>query len=284
VPSFSQSIGKILIDQSPLHAAYAHPRLPPPQSDDEEEKYVKAKAIGDAAHMLMIGRGKTLAIGDFDDWRTKEAKEFKAKAIANGLTPIIAEHFERAGRIVDAAGKQLERHTESDCFQEGAGEVALFWQEGGLWFRCLVDWLHDNLSDVDDYKTSGMSVAEHCLGMRAVDQGWDVQAAMIERGLNALQPETIGRRKIRFIAQEQDEPHALNVMVMTEHWLTMGRKKLQHAIDIWSACMALNKWSGYPPRAVFPEYPGFKEAQWLNREIHEAAEERKPMLTSIAGG
>ena len=51
-PSLSQSLCKILIEQSPLHARQAHPRLALPvegQDEDSTYKYDKAKAIGNAA-------------------------------------------------------------------------------------------------------------------------------------------------------------------------------------------------------------------------------------------
>lgn len=274
VPSLSQSIAKVLIDRSPLHAAAAHPRLTKPAAEDEEvEKYVKAKVVGDAAHKIMIGRGKDLAVGKFADWRGKEAKAFKDEALAAGKTPILDAHLAAAHKIVFAGREQIDLHQERDCFQQGAGEVALIWQEGPIWFRCLVDWLHDDLLTADDYKTTAMSVAPHVIGMRAADAGWHIQAAMIERGLDALDPDNAGRRRFRFIAQEQDEPHALNVMLMTEHWLTMGRKQLQHAVDQWGACLASGNWPGYPPFAVTPEFPGWKESNWLQREVEH--EERK---------
>ena len=282
-PSLSQSLAKVLIDRSPLHACVAHPRLTPPEPADEEtEKYVKAKVIGDAAHKLMIGRGKDMAIASFDNWKTKASQMFRDSALAEGKTPILECHFAEADKIVRAAERQFKQHAERDCFENGAGEVALVWCEGPIWFRCLVDWLRDDLTVVDDYKTSGMSVAPHVLGLRAVDAAWDIQAAMIERGLDTLDPANAGRRKFRFIAQEQAPPYALNVMVMTEHWLTMGRKKLQRAVEIWTECMTRGQWPGYPPLAVTPEYPGFKEKQWLDRELE--AEHRGEMLTSLVGG
>jgi hypothetical protein len=66
-PSLSQSVAKILVEQSPLHAFQAHPRLYVPTADeDADEKYDKARAIGNAAHALMLDRGKVLAVGEFD--------------------------------------------------------------------------------------------------------------------------------------------------------------------------------------------------------------------------
>src|SRR5258705_12405590 len=94
-PSLSQSIAKIIIEQSPLHARQAHPRLALPiEGDDEDaaEKYEKAKAIGNAAHMVMIGRGKKLAIIDAPDFRAKAAQTDKQAAIQRGEEPILRKH------------------------------------------------------------------------------------------------------------------------------------------------------------------------------------------------
>jgi len=268
-PSLSQSIAKILLDQSPLHAAVAHPRLMMQQADEEEnaEKYVKARAIGDAAHALMIGRGKDLAICQADSWRSDKAKDMRAGAEAAGHTPILHKHYLTASIIAEHARTYLADHEERDCFLEGAGEVALIWQEGRLWFRCLVDWLHDDLRAVEDFKTTELSVADHNLGRIAANAGWHIQAAMIERGLNALDPAGAGRRKIRFVAQEQSPPYALNVMLMTEAWLTMGRKMLDMAVHRWAICTENNTWPAYGKTALTPEFPGWTERAILDREL-----------------
>lgn len=39
-PSFTQSLAKVLVGQTPLHARYEHPRLAPPKPDDEDEACV----------------------------------------------------------------------------------------------------------------------------------------------------------------------------------------------------------------------------------------------------
>src|SRR4029077_14491536 len=78
-PSLSQSIAKILIDRSPAHASLKHPRLGKPV--DEEEDYKAATAIGNAAHALATGRSRYIAIGEWDDWRKKQAQTFKTSAL-----------------------------------------------------------------------------------------------------------------------------------------------------------------------------------------------------------
>lgn len=270
-PSLSQSIAKILLDRSPLKAKHAHPRLAPPTTDDEEaEKYVKAQAIGNAAHAIMIGRGKTLEIIKANDFKGGEAKKLRDAAYEAGKTPILEKHLVIASDIVEAGIAKLARHEDRDAFQFGAGEVALIWQEPGtdIWCRALVDWLHDDLRTVDDYKTSGMSMAPHIIGIRAETAGWHIQAAFIERGLDILDPAGAGRRKFRFIAQEQDgRPYDLTTMHMDEHWLTMGRKKVAAALMLWHAAIRTNRWQGYPLQAQRPDYPTYREKQWLEREL-----------------
>lgn len=286
-PSLSQSIAKIIIDRSPLHGKFEHPRLSPPSPQDEEfERYDKAKAIGNAAHKIILGRGKDLEIIQSNDFRNKAAKDARDTAYLCGKEPVLEKHLASATDMVAAALSQLERHEASDAFTNGAGEVVLIWEEDGIWFRQMLDWLHDDLRTMDDYKSTGMSAAPHTLGMMMVNAGWDVQAAMAERGLNALDPAGAGRRRFRFFPQEQYAPYALAVAQMGEAAMTMGRKKLQVAVDIWRVCSETGHWPGYTRHTIIPEYPGFKENQWLEREITEFAEpiKRGPMLKSLMGG
>lgn len=272
-PSFSQSIGKIILDRSPAHARIAHPRLAPPVAaeDEEPEKYVAAKAIGDAAHALLIGRGKNIAVGDFDAWRSKDAQAFKTDALAKGHTPILPHHMARAFAMVEAARVQLADAGHENMFdpQLGAGEAVIAWQEdGGLWCRAMIDWLAiDTKRIVLDYKSSGLSCAPHAVEDRPSVMGWDMQAAMHERGLDVLDPENAGRRKHYFINQENEPPYALTVIQISESDLTMGRKKLAMALDVWSACMKAGHWPLYPAEVVMSRPRGYLETHWLEREV-----------------
>jgi hypothetical protein len=66
----------------------------------------------------------------------------------------------------------------------------------------------------------------------------------------------------------------------------MGRKRLQFAFDAWSRCMRSGQWPGYPRTAVHPEYPGWRETQWLNREVQaeQAAAVTERAADHIMGG
>jgi len=64
-------------------------------------------------------------------------------------------------------------------------------------------------------------------------------------------------------------------MHMDEHWMTMGRKKVAVGAELWRACSDTGRWPSYPRRAVVPEYPGFKETKWLEREEAEFSDPAK---------
>lgn len=280
-PSFSQSIGKLIIDQSPMHAKLAHPRLTSPSEgeDEEAEKYVKAQAIGNAAHAMMLSRGnERLAIINETAFRSNDAKKARDDALMVGKVPVLLKHVETASGMVNAAWKQLAKHEAKDAFTKGAGEVMLVWREGDIWFRQLVDWLHDDLRTVDDFKTSAMLVAPHGIGRLMAAADWPLQAAMAERGLDALDPAGAGRRRFRFVAQENAEPFALTVAQIGEGALTMGRKRLQVAIELWGRCIRSGKWPGYINRVVVPDYPTWAETKWLEREVTEFSGEQPNYL------
>lgn len=280
-PSLTQSIAKILIDQSPWHAMIAHPRLGVAR---EPEKYTPAKAIGNAAHKLMIGRGRDLAILPFNDFLSRSAKECRDEATKAGRLPVLEKHFDVAKAMQRVARVQLDDHEACDVLTTGSGEVMIAAEVSGFWFRALVDWLSADLRRVEDYKTTEASVAEHALPAKAERDGWHIQAAMQEWILDHIDPSNAGRRKSRFIAQEQYKPYALTVMELGEDWLTMGRKKLQYAMDLWAKSMTSGLWPGYAPQIVRPEFPGYAEARWLDREVRYAARERverKPMPADL---
>lgn len=279
-PSLTQSVAKVLIDQSPAHARLEHPRLRPPLASEDEpaEKYDSAKAIGDAAHAMMIGRGKSIHEAKFDNFKTKAAQEFRDAN--DGGVVVLSKHLRRAAAMVNAARDALALTGWEASFEDGNGEVVIAWQESGLWFRSLIDWKANGRPVCYDLKTSGMSVAPHSIGMMIEKAGWHIQAAMHERGLDVLEPHDAGRRKFRFLAQENYPPYAVTPVELDEHWMTLGRKKLQFAVDIWRRCIETDNWPAYPLVPMVPEYPGFRETQWLNREM----EQRGPMLTDLAGG
>lgn len=273
-PSLSQSLAKILLAKSPLHAWHAHPRLNPDYVHDDATKF----DIGNVAHKMLLGRGKEIVVlEDFDDWRTKEAKALREAAASEGRLAVLGKHAARADRMVNAARAQLELRGLGDLFgADGDSEVVVAWQEGSIWLRQMIDWLSEDRLIFADYKTTGESAAPDALARKMVNDGWHIQAAMGERGLDALNMMRGSDRKFLFVVQEDTVPYALNVVEIAADPLVMGRKMLDAAVGTWSRCMRVDRFPGYPLDIVTPEFPGWAEQQWLDREIKDAARARMP--------
>jgi hypothetical protein len=298
VPSLTQSIAKLIVEQSPAHAKQAHPRLTPMQ-DDGEEKYNRAMVVGDVVHKLILGRGKDVEICRYENWKTKAARDFRDDVQEGGRIAILEKDAERAKEVAAVALIFLKGHevgalpeiaTRIDVFARcqalllngsespaivGDSELVLAWQEESgwrlqprelTWFRSLVDLSSNDFTRIWDIKTTARALPPHEVGRKMSDDGWDIQAAMIERGLNVLHPETAGRRKFFFVSIEQFPPYGVLVNELAESVLTIGRSKLAYAVERWQESMATGVWPAYAPVIHCPEYPPYAEAKWFDRE------------------
>ena len=264
-PSLTQSIAKIILDECPRLAWKAHPRLNPNFKPNNDRKF----DVGNIAHTLMIGRGKEITILEYDDWRTNAAKDARELAAKQGKLAVLHKHYSLAEAMVKSAREQFELRGHDDLFCVGNGEVMALWKEGEIWLRQLIDWLDPQRVVVADYKTTDESAAPHKVARKMLNDGWYIQAAMAERGLNFTV--RVEPRTYLFVVQETREPYLLSVVETPEAWLTMGRKMLGAAFNIWRECIAEDRWPGYPLQNIVPEFPAWAEAQWLDREQTEFA-------------
>ncbi len=89
---------------------------------------------------------------------------------------------------------------------------------------------------------------------------------MIDRGLNALDSDNAGRRIYRFILVEQNPPFGVSVSEISEAVMSVGRRKVQIAVEKWTECLKNKRWPGYPPIVHRPDFPPYALASWQERE------------------
>ncbi len=260
-PSLTQSIASVLLSQSPRHAALRHPRLNPAWEPYEDTKF----NIGNAAHKLLIGRGKELVIVEADDWRTKDAKAQRDEAHEAGKVALLAHQHRTATDMADAFAEQIADIIACNgAFNSngggGSGEVVIIAEYQGVILRSMIDWMRDT-THLDDLKTTGKSASPDRLPYAMAEGGWDLQAAMQERILDVLDPGGQGHRHHYFYLQENDDPYEVTVCELPESVMTIGRAKLDKAIGIWRTCTETNRWPGYPRLVHAPVYPPYLEAR-----------------------
>jgi len=263
-PALSNSIAKILLSQSPMHAKMAHPKLNPYYVSDEDSRF----DLGSAAHALLLeGSNAKLCVIDAADWRTKAAKEQRDEARANGLLPILAKHDKALNLMVTAAKSYIDNSELKGLFGEGKPEQTVIWQEGAIWCKARTDWLTSD-AIILDYKTTGSAAPEACI-RQIVSLGYDVQDSFYRRGVQAV---TKQEPKFVFLFQEITAPYACSLVSLSNTFREIADEKVRRAIAMWQECLATNKWAGYPDRICYAEPPNWAMTEHMNLMEQEAAE------------
>lgn len=259
-PSLSSSIVKLLINASPAHAKAAHPRLNKFYKREEDDKF----SIGTAAHAMLLEGRDAVEVVEFDSWRTNDAKVAKRAAYAAGKIPLLGDDYFDVVAMVEAAKEQLDAHqARPPLFKDGKPERTITWEEDGVFCRARPDWLHDDLSACDDYKTSSRSARPESFARTLFGMGYDIQASFYRRGLHAVTGADI---PFRFAVQETTPPYALSVVELGPDVYALADDKVDYAINLWRSCMATGEWHGYDTRVATAELPGWLETQWLERQ------------------
>lgn len=253
-PSLSNSTARILLDQSPLHAHYAHPRLTPEPAEPRESTAVMD--FGSALHKLLLGAGADIEVIPFGDYRKDAAKERRDEARQFGRIPLLETVWQRVQAAAHVARTQMLAHPDClDFFAPGTSEAVMVWQDGGTWCRAMVDRLPDDpTAPLYDVKTTGLSAAPGEWEQRMVRQ-YRTQPAFYARGAKALR----GRMPppMRFIVVEMQAPYAVSVMASAPSLDEIAQADVERAVALWRTCLRDDAWPGYPLHTAHIEAPNW---------------------------
>lgn len=262
-PSLSSSIAKVIIDRSPWHAWFAHPRLNP----NHEPKTSSSFDLGSAFHAMFLGAGADIVVIDAKDYRTDFAKTARDNARAAGHIPMLAAQFEQVQRMVDVVRGQVDKHEEArDALAGGKPEQTLIWREdNGVWCRARLDWMpHFGLA-YPDLKSTAAAASPDQWGRKVMfDTGCDIQDAFYRRGLKKLGINE--HAYLLFVVAEVDEPHAMATHRLSFAAAAMADRKVEHAIKLFGLCQDRNWWPGYRAETAWHDPPPWHEQRWIERE------------------
>lgn len=265
-PSLSASIAHRLLTQSPAHARAAHPRLNPAYVREEEQKF----DIGTAAHAWLLEGRDAVAVCEFPDWRSNAAKEQRDLARAADQIPLLGKHYDELMAMCNAVSGQLDAlEVAPRPFSDGKPEQTLVWSEGDVPCRARLDWLRDDLTTIDDLKTTSRSAnPESWTRSTLWSIGAHVQAAFYLRGLRAV---TGSDAEFRWVVVETAPPYALSVVSLAPQALAVADDQVSVAIRLWRECLETDVWPGYPTRTCYAEMPAWLETAWLVQDERLAA-------------
>ncbi len=260
-PMLSASIAAILMRQSPLHAHAAHPKLGGfPQEESETFD------LGTAAHaMILEGTEANYAIVEANDWRTNAAKEQRDQARAAGMVPLLRRQLDNVRQMARMVRSNLAQFEESPApLTAGKPEQTLVWCDGGVWCKARVDWLHDDMTTIDDLKTGAVSAKPDAWTRTIYGRGGDLQAAFYQRGLSII----MGHEAplFRWIVAENTYPYATSVVSLSPEGLAHAHDQVEQAIQLWRRCLMSDKWPGYPTRTCYVDPPAWLLSQWMESQ------------------
>jgi hypothetical protein len=251
-PSLSASIARVLLDQSPLHAWYQHPKLGAGAQEPTPETQ-----RGSIIHRLMLGKGAHLRVIHADNFRMKVAQEARDMALAAGELPLLQREHDELCQVALELGQRIYAEYGITLQTKAARqEVGCTWQQEGVWCRCLWDYVDLADGAIIDLKTIHSAHPKNC-GRHAQQFGYDIQRASNTRALEALRPELVGRVKMFFLFCEIEAPFATYLAEPTGIMKTTGEIRWSRAVQQWRECLASRQWPGYgqgaldlPPWAV----------------------------------
>jgi hypothetical protein len=265
-PTLSATTARILCTQTPAHAREQHPRLNPNYRRAEEQKF----DIGNACHRLLLEGEDCIHIVAAPDWRSNFAKEQRDFGREYGRIPLLESQWLELEAMVAALRAQFA-HLEADppVFTDGKPEQVIVWDEQGVKCRARLDWLRDDLTGIDDLKTTGKSADPRKWGQHTLfGMGYDVQAAFYRRAVRSLG----GDPEFRFVVAEVTPPFLCSVVDLAPDALALADDKIDYALNVWKRCLAEGRWDGYDRRTFHAEAPAWASAQWFERQgIEEVA-------------
>ena len=263
-PALSASIARTLINASPLHAWQQHPKLNPNYRRDDDAKY----DVGTAVHALLLEGDDKCFVVHADSWRTKDAKDARDQARADGLVPLLVGQYEEAQTMLATIKERFaQRHDTPPVFTNGRPEQTIVWEEDGVVMKARVDWLRDDLTAIDDLKTTTRLANPREWERTLFSLGYDVQAAFYRRAVRALG----GDADFRLCVAECSPPYAVSVLSLAPDAQSLADAKVDKAVRMWRHALTSGEWPGWPAETCYIEAPGYELMRWAEREDLETA-------------
>lgn len=261
-PSLSASIAHLMVNVTPWHAWWAHPKLNPHFEREEKQAF----DIGTVAHELILeGTDERVHVVEASDWRKRDAQDERDQARADGLIPLLEKDWLRVERMVETVRAQLELRADlPPLLSDGVAEQTLVWEEGDVTCRARLDWLRTDCTAIDDLKTTGRSAnpIPWCRNT-LYSIGADVQAAFYLRGVKALTGQV---PTFRWILAESTPPYAVSVVSPDASAREIGDVKVDRAIEKWRECLKTDVWPGWSQSVYMAETPAYEELRWMEQD------------------
>jgi hypothetical protein len=240
-----------------FHYDRHHPQAPKREFD-----------LGHAAHKLVLGEGEEIVVTEYDDWRTKAAREERDAIRATGAVPLLFHEGEQVQAMADA----IRQHPQAGpLFAPGNGipERSIYWthRDTGVRVRVRPDWLmvRPDVTLVVDLKTAA-DASPDGFSKSIESYSYHQQGALYLDGVEAagLAPE--GARFL-FVVQSKKAPYLVTVRELKDQDQDIGRGRNEVALRIYRDCIANDEWPDWTgpvteiPQIGMPSWATIRQAE-----------------------
>jgi hypothetical protein len=270
-PSLNASVAWDCLRKSLAHAAAAHPKIEPPELEDEgEEEDAPANKrhidIGSAAHALAFGVGQEICLIHAKNWKKKAEQEARKAAYDAGEIPLLPKEYRRAKTMAAIAKPIIDGLLEGSL----VAEAMIVWRdEQGFWYRGLIDRMRADARVIVDYKTTTqVQSPEQAMGLVYSSKAY-FQEGFYRWGLDTLDPEGAGRRRFWFLYQEQEPPHCPCLIETSEAGRSLADEQVQGAVNVWKRGLVTGAWPGWDLGPHIASPPSWLLTQWEQRALYD---------------
>lgn len=199
----------------------------------------KAMELGTLIHAATLEPEtveQIIAISPYADFRTKEAREWKAAQAESGKIITSQDEIDKAITIAETVTDDYLAHFSAKY----KTEVAVFGKIGDTDIKGLIDIVPDGLDCLVDLKTISSFDSLESIQRTIVNRGYHWQAALYLDLWNAAANEK--RTRFVFCFAEVDAPHETAWVEISENLLELGRAGYMNAVAKWQTCVATDHW------------------------------------------
>lgn len=257
-PALNNGTITVLTNECAAKAAYKHPAIDQPDDDIKKElqRYLvgpevgkPAHALGGVVHRLALGKGADYEIGPYEEYRSKEAKEWRDGCIEAGVIPLKQKQFDQAEAMANVMRHAIEEAAEGHPYQT---ELVIAWQEpNGIWCRGMLDCYIPALNKIIDIKTA-MSISDDAIDRVFNNYSYARQSTFYRRGLDTING-TPGESRFDFLFIENEAPWLSRTADVSEGFRTGCTGEIERAIATWGECLDKGEFPGYGPRTAVPK-------------------------------
>lgn len=266
--NLSPSIAQKLLNEGPLSAWANHRRLGnlagPPSDTQLRGRIYHAAILDDTSDLVIV---------EADSFRTKDARDLRDKALAEGKTPVIASKWEAAKK----AGWHIrEELAAREVHIDGKVEHRMKWTEIAedgqeVWCSGVLDHWSEDI--IDDIKTMDGFPTTHTVTRAIATSHALLQDAAYKSAVSQYMGVDRDQIAMRYAFVQIDEPYAVEVVELSGEFQEISYIRWRRAIEEWhrriSKGVERMYWENDPAIVtIFP--PGWMLNQELELEAMES--------------